>query len=144
MIKNNLINIIEQGKCADYQKIVTDLAEQYDTTDIAAAALKLFQEGIKPASPSQEKAMFSNTGGAPGMVRLFINIGKAQKIRPEDIIRTIASETDIPGSMIGIINIYEKFSFVEVSESAAERVISVMHKNSIKGYKINVEPAKAR
>ena len=56
MIKNNLINIIEQGKCADYQKIVTDLAEQYDTTDIAAAALKLFQEGIKPASPQSGKS----------------------------------------------------------------------------------------
>jgi len=144
MIKNNLINIIEQGKYADYQKIVVDLSEQYDALDIAAAALKLFQEGVKPNSETQEKTTFSNTGGAPGMVRLFINIGKAQKIRPEDIIRTIASEADIAGNMIGIINIYEKFSFVEISESVAERVVSVMHKNSIKGYKINVEPAKAR
>jgi len=144
MIKNNLINIIEQGKYADYQKIVVDLSEQYDALDIAAAALKLFQEGVKPSSETQEKTTFSNTGGAPGMVRLFINIGKAQKIRPEDIIRTIASEADIAGNMIGIINIYEKFSFVEISESVAERVVSVMHKNSIKGYKINVEPAKAR
>jgi len=144
MIKKNLINIIEQGKYADYQKIVADLAEQYDALDIAAAALKLFQEGVKSASAVEEKTTFSNTGGAPGMVRLFINIGKAQKIRPEDFIRTIASEADIAGSQIGIINIYEKFSFVEVAESVAERVISVMHKNSIKGYKINVEPAKAR
>ena len=76
------------------------------------------------------------------MVRLFLNIGRAQKIRPEDVVRAIASEADIPGNVIGVINIYERFTFVEVPEDVAERVLSVMHRNTMKGYKINVEPAK--
>ena len=76
------------------------------------------------------------------MVRLFINIGRSQKIRPEDIVRAFASEADIPGNIIGVINIYDRFTFIEVPEEVAERVIAVMHRNTIKGLKVSVEPAK--
>ena len=78
------------------------------------------------------------------MVRLFLNIGRNQKIRPEDIVRAFASEADIPGNVIGVINIYDRFTFVEVPEEHAERVLSAMHRNTVKGWKVNVEPAKKR
>ena len=78
------------------------------------------------------------------LVRLFLNIGRKQGIRPQDIVRTFASEVDIPGSIIGVINIYDKFTFVEVPKDIAEKVISVMHRNTIKGYKLNIEPAKGK
>lgn len=145
LLKGRINRMVEQGGFSDYHTIVSELAADYDPLDIAAAALKLFQEGFKEKPDSEDSAPnFANTGGQPGMVRLFINAGKAQKIRAEDIVRTIASEADIQGSRIGVINIYEKFTFVEVPEDVAERVISVMHKNTIKGYKVNVEPAKGR
>lgn len=142
VIKSRLARTIEQSSFADYHPIVADLAGEYDALDIAAAALKLMHEGYK--EKAEEKPTFGNTGAESGMVRLFINIGRTQKIRPEDIVRTFADEAGIPGNIIGVINIYEKFTFVEVPEDVAERVISVMHKNSLKGYKIHVEPAKAR
>lgn len=141
-IKNKVIHVIEQGAFTDYHTIVADLTADYDALDIAAAALKLFQEGYKEVA--EEKPVFNNTGGKDGMVRLFFNIGRAQKIRPEDIVRSIAEEADVPGNIIGVINIYDKFTFVEVPEDSAERVMSIMHKNTIKGYKVNVEPARAR
>ncbi len=144
LIKSRLVRTIELGGFSDYHAIVSEMVSDYDPLDIAAAALKLSQEGFKEKSNNENKSVFSNTGAQAGMVRLFINAGKAQKIRPEDIVRTIASEADIPGNRIGVINIYEKFTFVEVPEDSAERVISVMHKNTIKGYKVNVEPAKGR
>ncbi|MPN64502.1 ATP-dependent RNA helicase DbpA [bioreactor metagenome] len=78
------------------------------------------------------------------MVRLFMNIGRLQQIRPQDIVRWIADESGIPGNIIGMINIYDKFTFVEVPEEYANRVLSCMHQNFIKGRKVNVEPAKAR
>lgn len=142
-IKTRLMQTIEQNKFSDYHTIVADLIVDYDVLDIAAAAVKLYQEGFKEKSEEQN-LMPINNGSKPGMVRLFINAGKAQKIRPEDIVRTIAGEADIPGNMIGAINIYEKFTFVEVPEDVAERVLSVMHKNTIKGYRINVEIARGR
>lgn len=145
VIKDRLAQTIDQGGIADYQSIVSELVQDYDPLEIAAAALKLSQEGYKEKNQdSSEKPNFRASGAEPGMVRLFINVGKAQKIRPEDIVRTIASEADIPGNSIGVINIYEKFTFVEVPEEVAERVIAVMHKNTLKGYKINVEVARGR
>lgn len=142
-IKNRLAQTIEQNKFSDYHTIVADLMVDYDVLDIAAAALKLYQEGYKETIEESGQP-FAKNGSQPGMVRLFINAGRVQKIRPEDVVRTIASEADIPGNIIGVINIYDKFTFVEVPEDVAERVLSVMHKNSINGYRINVEIARGR
>ncbi len=143
IIKNRLIQTLDRRGFTDYHSIIMDLSADYDPVDIAAAAVKLHQEGFKEKE-EEPATTLANTGAEPGMVRLFINIGRSQKIRPEDIVRSIASEADIPGNIIGVINIYDKFTFVEVPEDVAERVLSVMHKNTIKGYKINVEPAKSR
>lgn len=142
VVKNRLVYLIEQGNFTDYHPIVADLAADYDTQDIAAATLKLLLEGFR--DKNEDKPTFGNTGAEKGMVRLFVNIGRAQNIRPEDIVRTFAEEADITGNLIGAINIYDKFSFVEVPADVAERVIAAMHKNMIKGYRINVEPAKGR
>ena len=137
---------LQKHKFTEYHTIVSDVAAEgeYDIIDVAAAALKLSVEGFKEKDEVEEivSGRFENTGGAPGMVRLFLNIGRSQKIRPEDIVRAFASEADIPGDIIGVINIYDRFTFVEVPEDVAERVLSVMHRNTVKGYKINVEPAK--
>jgi hypothetical protein len=74
----------------------------------------------------------------------IVNCQKPEQIRPQDIVRWIADESGIPGNIIGMINIYDKFTFVEVPEEHANRVLSCMHQNIIKGRKVNVEPAKAR
>jgi ATP-dependent RNA helicase DeaD len=76
------------------------------------------------------------------MVRLFINIGRDQKIRPGDIVGAIAGETGIAGNAIGSIDIYDKFTFVEVPKTDVQRVIKGMDNNSIKGRKVNIEIAK--
>ena len=145
LIKERLLKVLANNKFADYHTIVSDLASEYDLVDVAAAALKLSVEGFKEKEEAVvTSSKMENTGGAPGMVRLFMNIGRSQKIRPEDIVRAFAAEADIPGNIIGVINIYDRFTFVEVPEDVAERVLSVMHKNTVKGYKINVEPAKSR
>ena len=138
--------VLEQAKYSDYHPIVTALQEEFSLEDIAAAAIKYMHEGNKALEVQAEpvKKSFSNTGAKAGMVRLFMNIGRSQKISPEDVVKTFASEADIPGNVIGLINIYDKFTFVEVPEDIAEKVINAMHRNSIKGYKVNIEPAKAR
>jgi ATP-dependent RNA helicase DeaD len=145
LIKERLIKTLSNNKFAEYHTIVSDVAADgdYDFVDVAAAALKLSVEGFKEKEDVETSSnRFENTGGAPGMVRLFLNIGRSQKIRPEDIVRAFASEADIPGNIIGVINIYDRFTFIEVPEEVAERVISVMHRNTIKGLKVSVEPAK--
>lgn len=105
------------------------------------------QEGNKALEIKEEQTTLSDlahTGGSPGMVRFFLNVGRNQKVTVPDLVRTISKEAEIPARSIGLINIFDKFSFVEVPENVAERVLAVMHKNSIRGYKVNIEPARIR
>lgn len=146
-LKAQLIKLIQKNHMGNYRSIVGDLLEEYDSIDVAAAALKYAVEGANASedhAAEEDEIHFGNTGAASGMVRLFMNIGRVQQIRPQDIVRWIADESGIPGNIIGMINIYDKFTFVEVPEEHAQRVLSCMHQNMIKGRKVSVEPAKAR
>jgi ATP-dependent RNA helicase DeaD len=87
---------------------------------------------------------FGNTGARPGMVRLFMTIGKKDNITTGDLVRVLAEESGIPENKIGSINIYEKFSFVEVPEDWANCVISCLHRQTIRGRRVSVEPARGR
>ncbi|CAN5307023.1 DEAD/DEAH box helicase [soil metagenome] len=78
------------------------------------------------------------------MARLFINLGKKSKINPGDIVGAIAGETGVSGDSIGSIEIYDKFSFVEVPKQDAEKVIDIMNRSQIKGKPVNFEVAKSR
>jgi len=42
------------------------------------------------------------------MVRLFMNVGRQQRIKASDIIKSIAEKTGISGKAIGNINIFDK------------------------------------
>lgn len=147
-LKNQLLKLIQSNRLGNYRAIVGELLEEYDSTDVAAAALKFAVEGASVEEDikdnEQENIHFGNTGAAVGMVRFFMNIGRVQQIRPQDIIRWIADESGIPGNIIGMINIYDKFTFAEVPIEYASRVLSCMHQAIIKGRRVNVEPAKAR
>jgi ATP-dependent RNA helicase DeaD len=89
-----------------------------------------------------KKESFRGTG--EDMERLFINIGKKQNVKPNDIVGAIAGETGIPGKSIGEIAIYDGYSFVEVPKKYADKVIGIMDKNSIKGKKIAMQVANER
>jgi ATP-dependent RNA helicase DeaD len=58
-----------------------------------------------------------------GMVRLKINKGKSNNVRPSDIVGQIAFHANIPGYSIGKIRIEEKHTFVDVPEAAVDVVI---------------------
>jgi ATP-dependent RNA helicase DeaD len=83
----------------------------------------------------------SHNGGGE-MVRLFINLGKKDRVGPGDIVGALAGETNISGDDIGSIDIYDKFSFVEVPKDHVQQVIDGMDNNTIKGHKVSIEIAK--
>ncbi|MGP2526370.1 DEAD/DEAH box helicase [Acidaminococcus sp. LBK-2] len=148
-IVSKMQTILEQDRYQDYLPIVETLEKDYDIQDIAAAALKFMQEGAKALEEPEAEGetlpdSLANTGAKPGMVRLFINIGRSSRVTVRDIIQSIAIEAEIPARSIGRISIYDKFSFVEVPMEYAEKVLGVMHRNTIRGCRVNMEPAKAR
>ncbi len=114
----------------------------YTAMDIAAAFLKLALGGSEDnAKAAMEGFEFGDTGAEEGMVRLFINIGKKQHVKPGDILGAIAGETGMPGDLVGAIDMYDKYTFVEVPREYGKEVLLAMTSTKIKGKSINIEPA---
>jgi len=57
------------------------------------------------------------------MIRMKLNKGKMNGVRPSDVVGTIAFHANIPGYTIGKILIDEKFTFVDIPEDAVEQVL---------------------
>ena len=57
------------------------------------------------------------------MVRLKLDKGKQQGVRPNDVVGTISYQADIPGNTIGKIRIEESHTFVDVPEQFVEKVL---------------------
>ena len=108
---------------------------------MAAAFLKYLMGDDRCEAEQKGGGDFDDTGAEAGMVRLFINLGKKQKIKPGDILGAIAGETGIPGKLIGTIDMYDKYTFVEVPREYASDVIQTMKTTKIKGKSLNIEPA---
>lgn len=104
--------------------------------------VKIQKEKKKKKTKKNNK--FLNTGAEPGMARLFVNIGKNHKIRTGDILGAVAGESNISGRVVGAIDIFKNFSFVEVPLEKALHVIESLRGINMKGQKLNVEPANAR
>jgi Superfamily II DNA and RNA helicases len=58
-----------------------------------------------------------------GMVRLWMNLGNQNGIRPSDVVGAIASEVGIPGKAIGEIQILADHTLVDISEQHVHRVL---------------------
>jgi len=141
--RDRLIRTVQEGKLATYRAILTGLVDEFDPIDLAAAALKIASGEDFEQAPEADYN-FGETGGAPGMVRFFVNIGRSAKIGPSDLVKLIAEEAGIPGNAIGKIDIFEKFTFVEVQEESAPFVFEALRKSRINGSRINLEPARPR
>ena len=79
--------------------------------------------------------------GDEKMARLFINIGKAQRVTPGDILGAVAGESGIPGRMVGSIDMYDGYTFVDVPGQYADEVLKAMSHAKIKGKNVHVEKA---
>lgn len=82
--------------------------------------------------------------GRDDMARLFINIGKNQNVRPGDILGAIAGESGMPGKMVGSIDMYDKYTFVEVPRENADAILDVMKNVKIKGKSVHMEKANGK
>lgn len=138
---------IEAGGLEPYVEMVEEAinVNDYTTMDLAAAFLKVVMGENEVATEEGNKSFdFENTGAEEGMVRLFINIGKNQKVRPGDILGAIAGESGMPGKLVGCIDMFDKYTFVEVPKEFAMDVLNAMKHAKIKGKTINIEPANQR
>ena len=75
------------------------------------------------------------------MVRVSMSMGRADGIRPADVVGTIAYHADIPGNTIGKIFIENNHTFVDVPESLVNKVLSKSVNYKFRRQSVTVEKA---
>ena len=110
--------------------------------DNASRPQKRFEDRNGERAPfGKNKERSFNSRPRVDMTRLFFNVGSKMQVQPRDMVGAIAGEAGIPGKSIGIIEIHERFSFVEVPTSMADDVMNVMNGCQIRGFRVAVEKA---
>ncbi len=138
---------LRRGRCQRERELVAQLAEMgHDPAEVAAVALKLAraeekQRPIAPVSAVEEMSSRkdnrfgrqknarngsrqSGMSDEQGMVRLSLNTGKADGIRVNHIVGTLAAGANIPGRALGKIRIQERHTLVDVPEQFVGKVLA--------------------
>lgn len=135
---------IEDGGLTDMVNLVEEHVnqEEYTSMDMAAALLKMLIGDTLEREDEVENFHFDIDKDDSRMVRLFINIGKKDKIKPSNILGAIAGESGMPGKLVGAIDMMDNYTFVDVPAIHAEKVLKAMNDNvQIKGRRVNMEKA---
>lgn len=169
-LTESMIVWLKRDRARREREMVVELAEAgYDMADIAAAALKLAraEEKQRPiariskvvehefrsrkerggrgngrynSSPKSNRFQ-SRKSRENGMVRLQLNAGKEQGVRPNDVVGTIAFHADIPGRSIGAIRIQPEVTWVDVPEQFVAQVLDKSGNYQIHRQTVTVERA---
>lgn len=135
------------------RQLVADLVAQGWTIEqIAAAAMRLARaderqrpidhvKSVKEPAPReresaktpQRRKMLRDGQHEHGMVRLWINAGESDGLRPRDVVGTIANMSGIPGKAIGAITIEPNKTYVDVKDSHVEQVLRGMKRWRLRG-----------
>jgi ATP-dependent RNA helicase DeaD len=143
-----------------YRVVLDALTDEYDVVQVALAAVKLAHEAtVGPAGEDAEDIPTvaarpetsyadgpAKRGGPerparksrPDAARLFIGLGRAAGVRPQDLVGAITGESSLSGRDIGSIEISDRFALVEVPRAAADEVVQALRKTKIKGRKATV------
>jgi ATP-dependent RNA helicase DeaD len=141
-----------------FRVVIETLTDEFDIMDVALAAVKLAHESSGGDAEEQEIPQVASATGwmrpqradagrregrrGPArdgaVARLFVGIGRSAGVRPQDLVGAIAGESGLSGRDVGAIEIADRFSLVEVPESAVDEVITALRRSTIKGKKATV------
>lgn len=136
----------DSGKYGDYAKVLSGLeAEGYSAENLAAALLgmrisreiRTVPEFITPVK--RYAAGRERPEGRGRNVKVEISVGRQNKIAPNYILGALVDATGLAGKSFGRIDIYDKFTTVEVPEADKEHVLDSMTGTKINGHKIKIK-----
>ncbi|MDO5649299.1 MAG: DEAD/DEAH box helicase [Gallicola sp.] len=162
-------NLENQIKTVSYLE-----AEEYSASQIAAAILKLHQKNTNLTGHKELDYVDINTNkklsrreGRDGRdrdrrgsdrrrndkrksnsfgksKRLYFNIGKRMGVSQRHILSAICKDAGVKSSDVGNIDIYDKFTFVDVNPNVSETILRKLKGGHIKGAKVNIEIAEKK
>jgi len=142
LFKERILKTLLDEELDLYLSIVEELAEESgcDIAEIAAAAAFL-GSGDKPlevaVEPKAEQLAFQEDG----MVRLFLGVGRNHRVGPADVVGAVANEGNVPGKAIGAIDVYDRFTLVDIPSEFVNQVLQGMSNTRIRSQKANIRLA---
>lgn len=139
----------------------------HDLFDIANVALSMLREVTgresediaedRPKDPSAPRERREGRDREPGkrrqrrddgeteegMTRLFLNLGKAQRVKPGDIAGMMHNELGLPREAVGKISMAPRFSLVEVGDEFVETAIAEAKQAKLRGKKFILDVDRA-
>lgn len=163
MVRATLRETIMEGDLDGFRVVVESLADEFDVMEVALAAVKLAHaasggaadddQEIPDVVPRVERGVPDRGAGGPPRgrspgrgrgpqgetTRLFVGAGRSSGVRPQDLVGAVAGESRLTGRDVGAIEIFDRFSLVEVPASAADEVITALRASTIKGRKVTIK-----
>jgi ATP-dependent RNA helicase DeaD len=137
-----------------FRVVFDTLSDDFDPLNVALAAIKLAHEALsvgdgdsEPEIPlsrdkAEKSAGRSDRKATGETVRIYIGLGRAARLRPQDLVGAITGETKLAGRQIGTIEISDRFSLVEVPLERVDEVIKALRSTKLKGRKATVRREK--
>jgi ATP-dependent RNA helicase DeaD len=141
-----------------FRVVIETLTDEFDLMDVALAAVKLAYESGGGETDEEEIPEITPKAERPGRAardesgsrdrrgrathgdtaRLFLGVGRHAGVRPQDLVGAITGESQLRGRDIGVIEIRDNFSLVEVPAAAVDDVIAALRHSTIRGKKATV------
>jgi len=112
--------------------------EELPTEEEVEQGKKIFKEKIK-IKPKVKKDKSNELNKE--IMKLHLNAGKKKKIRPGDVVGAIISIEGITADDIGIINVQDNFTYVDILDKKGKFVLEQLQNVTIKGKKVRVQRA---
>ncbi len=126
-IQEDLDKIIQEQPEKEYYNWAKKLLDESNPTELLAAMLNYFyDEDLNPENYGEidEAGNKGRQLDRQGKARLFVALGKKDRITPQKLVDLIMSRVSIKPKQIKDIQILDKFSFITVPFDKAEKVIS--------------------
>jgi ATP-dependent RNA helicase DeaD len=117
-----------------------DLSDKASSSSSSEGKRERTSKRERIGNDSREKSRRGNRTSTD-TTRVFMNLGKDQKVSKGDILGAITNEGGINGSKIGMIDVYDKYTFVDIAKGDAQKILKLTGKIKIKGKKVNFELA---
>lgn len=143
-LKERILTTLTKQNLELYLSLVEDLAEESgcDIAEIAAAATFL-AVGDKQLEVKSEPEIDSHSIPEGEMTKLFIEVGRRHNVSPAQIVGAIAGEADIPGKVIGAIDVSERFTLIDVPAKYVAQVLERMNRSRIAKQNVSIRLASA-
>lgn len=139
-----VISAVESGKYENVKPYLNELYKKgLSLEDIAAALLgmRLSKEvkNIPDIEPVARRERGQDRQGRSRTAKLELSAGRADRLAPNFVLGALVEATGMPGKSFGKIDIYDRFTTVEIPEADSDHIIESMTGIRINGQKVTAK-----